>query len=72
MLHKELSQRMDAFERVCSQPIVSSKNEILQTNAADVNFFIRQEYVNCNLAALENVEPNAEDYFFMSKMDASK
>ena len=69
ILHKELSQRMDAFERVCSRPIKSTAEKTMQTNVAEVYYLVDQEYVSCNLTALENFEP-AEEYFFMSKMDA--
>ena len=61
---------MDAFERVCSRPIKSNTSRVLQTNVAEVYYRVVQEYISCNLAALENVEPHAEEYFFMSKMDA--
>ena len=61
---------MDAFERVCSRPIISKADELLQVNAADVYYRVDQKYVSCNLSALEKFEPDAEEYFFMSKMNA--
>ena len=72
MLHKELTQRMDAFERVCTRPSEKTAEEDMEINAVEVFFSVNQKYVSCNLAALENAETNAEEYFFMTKMETFK
>ena len=70
MSHKELSQRMDAFEQVCTRPGDWQVADEIKIKAADVSFRINQKYVSCDLTALESSKPYVEDYFFMSKMNA--